>query len=873
MVFTPNSPTPTRRSLEREKSFLPLQPDGAWSASEVKVIDGPPYANGPIHIGHAMNKILKDMTARFSGTALVPAWDCHGLPIEWLVEKRWREEGRDKNTDRDGFLADCEAHARAAVETQMEQFIELGVVAKWHKPVLTVDRRKKIMKRFHKMVEFDSCNPLVYSALKPTQWSPAEQTALSGAEMEEKTIKTKSAYVAFSLGEEATPLLVWTTSPWSLVGNAGVAFNPLIPYGVFDIDGTEYILAEDCPLADKYRDSYVRRHVLDESLKVRHPITGKYVPVMAASFVTSQKGTGLVHVGPAHSEDDWRLWMAKYPNEAYPDLVNQDGFYSADAPAPFAGTKVTGYARANELMLDHLGQAGSLVLSEDQSLDIPVSWRSGCPLVIRPTRQFFLDIGTTKRGATDRFDFTSPSAKERFDSMVANRKGDWLISRQRLWGTPMGIYVRDGEIVRDKRILKATRRFIDRQGFGEWLNDPHACLMGLVSDPSSYEAVSDVLDVWFDSGAIGSDMMRDEDCQNVLIEGSDQSRGWFQSLALIQGLSFDYFEDIRVLTHGFVVDKNGHKMSKSKGNGVTPSEIIDQYGADALRIWVASTDVNDDLRISDAIMKTHAETGRKLRTYLRYMAGAVDGIDVTWTKEDPEIIEQMVLVRFDEFFDKATELVSDMRYPKFMSLLNEFMTNTMSGFWFESRKDTIYCDALDDPKRQAVLRLMKMIFVQLTRLIGPVMPFLIEELRRDNPNAFDLGMDFSPENNHQHIRNRYSVFLDETFVNELMTMRKDILKDIEALRASGLIKKASECRLIFTPTDNPNIEHALTLATGCSEFLFDGDERQSDEAGWRIVVSGAVKCDRCWREHSTTVLSTKEEYAHLCSRCDTVIEG
>ncbi len=640
--------------------------------------DGPPYANGHLHLGHALNKILKDVinrTQQMQGkdANYVPGWDCHGLPIEWKIEEKYREAGKDKDeVDVVQFRAECRQFAAHWIAIQREEFQRLGVLGDWSHPYTTMTHAAEatIVAELGRFLLDGS----LYKGAKPVLWSVVEKTALAEAEVEyhdhvSTTIWVKFPVVAGGVPElDGASVVIWTTTPWTMPGNRAVAYGPDFTYAVVEVasadngslavPGEKLVLLKDL-VAAVARDAGCTLTVLKEipgkrlaGTVCRHPLAfhpeaaGGYsfaVPLLPAGFVTTDTGTGFVHIAPGHGEDDWLL--GKEHGVAVPDTVQPDGRYFPHV-AIFAGQEVLAQGRNGKYyspvakpVMAAMTQCGALLAHGKVEHSYPHSWRSKAPLIFRNTPQWFISMerhGLRAKaleavGATR---FVPAAGRNRLTAMVEGRP-DWCVSRQRAWGVPIAVFVEraTGEPLRDAEVVGRIVAAFAAEGADSWFTSPPSRFLGPERDPADYEQMTDILDVWFDSGCTHAFVLESGEWPNlgwpadVYLEGSDQHRGWFQSSLLESCGTRGRAPYDTVLTHGFLLDEEGRKMSKSLGNGVEPQDVIATQGADILRLWVTASDYGEDLRIGPQVLKTQVDTYRRLRNTLRYLLGAVDGFD------------------------------------------------------------------------------------------------------------------------------------------------------------------------------------------------------------------------------------------------------
>ncbi len=754
--------------------------------------DGPPYANGAIHIGHALDKLLKDFVVR-SRFALgfdvdyVPGWDCHGLPIEWKIEEAFRAEGRRKDeVSKAEFRARCRSYAAGWIAAQSKEFQRLGVLGDWGHRYATMDYASEaaIVAEFQKFV----ASGQVYRGSKPVMWSPVERTALADAEIEYHDHVSPTVWVKFPVTEgpsglQGASVVIWTTTPWTMPANRAIAYNPKIVYAVYEVEAVDEGLAFE-PWA-KPGDRLILADALAEpvfaaariagwsrlgaadmgGVVAAHPLRalapsadpsegyGFPVPLLAGDHVTEEAGTGFVHTAPGHGAEDYQVWLANGYREI-PDTVDENGAYYPHVPL-FGGLKVLEtegkkagkFGAANAVVTEKLIEAGTLLARGRLEHSYPHSWRSKAPVIFRNTPQWFIRLDaplddeahggrTLRQTALDAIDATAfyPEAgRNRIRSMVESRP-DWLISRQRAWGSPLAMFVdkATGQPLVDPDVNDRIVSLIALEGADAWFTRPAGDFLGN-RDPEAYEKVEDILDVWFDSGSTHAFTLEGRPASrwpaDLYLEGSDQHRGWFQSSLLEACGTRGRAPYKGVLTHGFTLDEKGEKMSKSLGNTVDPQDVTAKSGAEILRLWAALADYSEDQRIGPTILQTTVDAYRKLRNTLRYLLGAMDGFEEAerLPLADMPPLERYILHRLWSLDRAVRGAYGRFAFAEVVRPLADFCSNDLSALFFDIRRDALYCDRPDSVRRRACRTVMDLAFERLSIWLAPLLAFTMEE--------------------------------------------------------------------------------------------------------------------------------------------------
>jgi isoleucyl-tRNA synthetase len=774
-VFLPKTAFPMKANLPaREPEILArwaeldlyrrLREDARARAKFI-LHDGPPYANGHLHMGTALNKILKDVVNRSQqmlgkNAVYVPGWDCHGLPIEWQIEQRYRQAGQDKDAvPAAEFRRECRDFAQHWIEVQRQEFMRLGVVGDWQHPYTTMAYHAEAG-IFRELAKFLLAGEL-YRGLKSVLWSVVEKTALAEAEVEYHEHTSTTIIVRFPVARPSVPelegaaVLIWTTTPWTMPGNRAIAYGAELAYRLIEVvevaEGSQAVVGEKLLLAAPLVDSVTAEAKITGHQTLvelpgsalsgticRHPLHGHgydfEVPLLPAGFVSAEDGTGLVHIAPSHGADDFDLG-AQHGLEV-PDTVAEDGVYTDKVPV-FAGLHVF---KAAEPVIAALIEAGALLARGKLTHSYPHSWRSKAPLIFRATPQWFIPMDGAGRlrekalAAIEQTRWVPASGKNRIRGMIESRP-DWCISRQRAWGVPIAVFVRkaDDQPLRDPLVNERIAEVFEQEGADAWFTSPPERFLGEGRDPADYEQVTDIVDVWFESGCTHATVLEERPelgwPASLYLEGSDQHRGWFHSSLLESCGTRGRAPYDTVLTHGFVVDEHGRKMSKSLGNVVSPLDLMKTRGADILRLWTVGADYAEDIRIGEEILAGQADAYRRLRNTLRYLLGSLAGFaeaERLPPAEMPEL-ERWILHRLAELDRLVRATNAEFDFPRLYSALHNFCATDLSAFYFDIRKDALYCDRPDSRRRRAVRTVLDQLFDCLTAWLAPVLVFTAEE--------------------------------------------------------------------------------------------------------------------------------------------------
>lgn len=848
--------------------------------------DGPPYANGDMHAGHALNKILKDMIIRYKSlkgfyTPFTPGWDTHGLPIENAVVKNGVDR---KTTPIVDFRKQCAKYAFKQVDRQRKQLLRLGVVGDYENPYITLTKEyeKGQIEIFADM----ALKGYIYKGLKPVNWSPSSESALAEAEIEYKDVTAKTIYVRFQVTEAKGPIsvgdyfVIWTTTPWTLPANLAICLNPLFTYGVFKTDKGNLIFLKskaeelketlglsECELIKEFKGSEV------ELSKCKHPYYDKDSLIILGDYVSDDAGTGCVHIAPGHGLDDFKVCL-KYGIKPYCP-VDEHGYMTKDAGEELAGLF---YEEANDKSIELLERNGALLKLIEITHSYPHDWRTGKPLIFRATPQWFCSLSAIKQNLLDEVEKVSYSpkwGKVRLHNMIEGRE-DWCISRQRAWGVPIPIiYAEDGTAILDKKVFDHIAELIGQYGSNVWYEREAKDLLpeGYTTEHSPnglFTKEKDIMDVWFDSGS----SFRSVDIAkgypypaDLYLEGNDQYRGWYNSSLILAVATTGIAPYKSIVTHGMIVDGNGEKFSKSKGNGVDPNKIYDTYGADILRLWVSTIDFQAESKLSEELIKIVSESYRKIRNTFKFMlANLFDDAEHVFNPEceyELSELDKMILAKLNSLMETVDKEYASYDFIGVQSAIFNFMVNDLSAFYLDLAKDVLYCDAVDSLRRKGVQKVLYEMVRKLSIALSPILPFTMEEVndhlhKGATPGSIALS-DYPTEK------------VDEVALNEyknLVAIRNKALKLLEVARSNGLFGQNPEASLTLSlegeqlALANKLGEEELARILQVAKVTLGENEGATKFVGER--------CERCWCYFDH--LEEDSEGHHICERCAEVIK-
>lgn len=863
---------------------------------EFMLHDGPPYANGAMHCGHMLNRVIKDFVIRYKNmsgfkTPFVFGWDTHGLPIENMVTKSGVNR---KTTPIYEFREKCKEYAYTQVERQKADIRRLGCLGDFDHPYITLtpEFEAREVECFKEM----ALKGLIYKGLKPVYWSPSSESALAEAEIEYQDVKAYTIYVSFDVKDgkgivdNDAKFIIWTTTPWTLPANLAICANPLFNYGLFETNKGKFVFLQDlkdtlcdllgfttCTLIKEFKGKEL------DGIVCSHPFYDKESLVINGDYVTGETGTGLVHIAPGHGMDDFLVCM-KYGIKPYCP-VDEHGKLTEET-----GERLSGlfYEDANLEVLKILTENGHLLKEEDIVHSYPHDWRTHKPVIFRATPQWFCSIEPIREdliNAVHNINWNPAWGETRMVNMIKDR-ADWCISRQRAWGVPIPIiYCEDGTPIIEEAVFDHFIDLIRKNGSNIWykLSEKELLPEGYTNEHSpngEFRKETDIMDVWFDSGSSWNGVLRERGLKypaDLYLEGSDQYRGWFNSSLIVSLATTGLAPYKTVVSHGFVVDDKWEKMSKSKGNGLDPLKIINVYGSDVLRLWAALTNYQQDVRISESIIKTISEQYRKIRNTFRFLLGNLSNgsLEDTFKESDKqtelETIDTYILARLEEVKNKVVKNMDEYNFINATTEIMKFMSDDLSSFYLDIAKDILYCEEQSSKRRLQIQTVINEVTFTLMRLLNPIIPFTMDEVNKNYPLRSEENVMYYayPSVTHDY---------DATLLNDYKVMkglRDKVLSALENARSTGLIGSAQEALVLLNVKDE-TIKKELTKYSNeelerifiVSEVKFDENvtENPSDLGNIKIEKHSGIKCDRCWNYFDESEIH-EEEGVHLCPRC------
>ncbi len=936
-IHLPKSDFPRRGGLGKKEPIIQARWDKmdlynkqrAASEGREKFIlhVGPPFANGHTHMGHALSFCLKDFITRSHqmlghDSPLVPGFDCHGLPIEWKVEENFRAEKKNitKDSDPIAFRDACRNFAQGWVDVQSEEFQRIGVFGDFKNPYNTMNKKSEAMisRELHKFLMKDS----MYIGLRPIMWSIPEQTALAEAEVEYKDVTSDTIFVSFPIKEtkvadiKDAQVVIWTTTPWTLPGNRAIGFGEKYEYvaitvketeeeeGRTDLTGRKFIIAKD--LLDEFLSAAdILEHEIFwegkgadfEGTICQHPLYKKDeyysfdVPLLAGDFVTTEAGTGFVHIAPGHGDDDYRLGL-QHKIEV-PNTVGGDGKYMPSVGL-FADLEIyTEFGKkgpANKMVTNAINEEKNLIAKGQILHSYPHSWRSGAPVIFRTTPQWFISMETNdlrKKALAEieKTRFVPARGKNRINAMVEGR-GDWCISRQRAWGVPIAIFVnkKSGEPLKDQKVNDRIYDIFEENGSDAWFNTPAQEFLGDKYKIEDYDQVTDIIDVWFESGSTQSFGLEDRpELQypaDVYLEGSDQHRGWFQSSLMVGCATRDQAPYKTIVGHGFVLDEKGYKMAKSGGNGMSPIKVAGEQGADILRLWVAGSDYSSDVRVGKNILKGHIDIYKRIRGTFCYLLGNLNGFDKADKVAYSELseLDQWVLHKLYELDGQVKQAIEEFDFLGMINMLHNFCSQELSSFYLDICKDALYCDSKDDKKRQAILTVLDEVFNHLVHWLSPILCFTTEEAW-----LVYNGLTFDDMEESIHLRTFPEVAKEwnkpelDVKWNKIQEVRSIVTGAMEVKRAEKVIGSslAASPKVYIYDKELEELIRSVNFADICItsdiEIIGEAAPQEAftaegfDTVAVMVETAAGDKCDRCWK--FTKEVGENKDHPTICKRC------
>jgi len=868
------------KQWEKNKTFEKIRKN---SKGKEKFIlhDGPPYANGHIHMGTALNKILKDIIIRFhqmngKDSVYVPGWDCHGLPIEWKIEERYKKNKKNKDeVPIKDFRKECRDFAKEWIDIHIKEFQRLGVTGDFENYYSTMSfaAEAQIVRELGKFLLDGS----LYQGFKPVFWSTVEKTALADAEVEYQDHTSNTIFVAFKVKNtqkdflKNSNIIIWTTTPWTIPANKALAFNNDIEYSLVEINELENFKEKKIVVATNLLNSIIKSCGIEQYKILKtfngaefdgticaHPLqTMGYdfdVPMLDARFVTLEQGTGIVHCAPSHGPDDFNLCLKHNIPSKY--TVDNSGFYTNEIPF-FSKTHVF---KADPIVIDKLKEFNKLLKNDKLQHSYPHSWRSKAPLIYRATPQWFISMEKNSLRskaikAVGDTTFYPPKGKERLMSMIKDRP-DWCVSRQRSWGVPLPIFInkKTKKPLQDQKVIDRIAKIYEKEGSDCWFTDDIKRFLGDEYNINDYEKITDIVEVWFDSGCTHSFVLeKRKDLKwpaDMYLEGSDQHRGWFHSSLLESCGTRGRAPYESILSHGFVVDGKGLKMSKSAGNVIAPDDILKNYGADILRGWVASSDYAEDLRIDNTILAQHAESYRKIRNTFRFILG---NLQDSFEKQDFEKIdlnsfselEKYILDRLFHLNKTIEENLKNYNFHKLYKELLNFCSLELSSFYFDIRKDVLYCDDLDSKKRKDCIIILNIILECLLKWLAPIFVFTTEEIfNLINKNEKSIHETIFPK-----IPSEWEDSALTKKWKELFQIKQEVNISIEEKRANKEIGSSLEANVVIQVNKKnfkllENLDLAEYFIASKVEKI---ESKNEDKIKIEVKKSVGKKCTLCWK--------------------------
>ncbi len=867
--------------------------------------DGPPYANGDIHIGHALNKILKDIILKYKrlrgyNAPYIPGWDTHGLPIEWKIMEELGEKA--KNMTPLQIRQECKKYALKWVEKQKEGFKRLGILGNWDNPYITLrpEYEAEQLKVFKEIYE----NGYIYKGLKPVYWSPTTETALAEAEIEYKDVTSHSIYVKFEgekdltdkLGVDEASILIWTTTPWTLPANLGVFLHPEFDYGLYKTEKGNLVVAKDLA-EDVFKTLDLSYELLKEFkgteleyTHYQHPFLDRKGLVMNADYVTIDAGTGAVHTAPGHGADDYN-YSLKY-NIGILSPVDDRGHMTKEA-GKYEGMF---YAKASKAIVEDLTESGHMLYHTTFVHSYPHDWRSKKPVIFRATEQWFIsidesDIRENALKALENVEFVPSWGKNRIGSMLETRP-DWTISRQRVWGVPIPLFYNRAtdEVIYEPEIMDRIIELVKKEGTDIWWKYEAKEIIGdellekyNLKDVDIRKERS-IMDVWFDSGVSHRSVLVPRNLPrpaDLYLEGSDQHRGWFQSSLLTSIASTKDAPYKRILTHGFTMDGQGRKMSKSLGNTILPKDITEKYGADILRLWVSSVDYREDVRISENILQQMSDAYRRIRNTARFLMGNLNNFDYANDKVDYKDmfeIDKWAMHKLEELKEKTTEYYDKYEFYSLFQEITYFCSMEMSSFYLDIVKDRLYCEGTTSIERRSAQTVLTEVLKVLVRIISPVLSFTADEIWERIPEALkeeesvhlSKWIEANPEYLNEELAKKW---------DKIARLRREVNKKLEAERQTGLIGHSLDARVLLNIANDEYsfikdyTENEVSDLFIVSQVKFVNDSlAESEIEGISISVEKASgeKCERCWKYDEE--VGHDHNHSDVCPRCASVLE-